>query len=258
LTEPGASMAGSPDRGSIEVERIRHAYDAYERNPQVRRRWDRANPGNRAIHGERAIAVRTILDKAALLPLGGRRILDVGCGSGQVLAGMTTLGAEPECLHGVDLRSEEIAIARQLHADMSWHCGNAERLDFASSSFALVLAFTVFSSVLDDGMARNLAAEIGRVLEEDGAVLWYDFRTAIPYNKEVRGMPLARVRALFPGWTIDLRPITLLPPLARALRWTTPLTYGLLASVPPLRTHLVGLLRKPGAGARRGSGTGDP
>jgi SAM-dependent methyltransferase len=245
LSDRLATAATAP-RGTLpEAERIRQTYRDYARSARVRRRWDRANPGNRAIHGERWLAVCAALGRAGLLPLGDRAILDVGCGSGQVLAGMTTLGATPERLCGIDLREDEIAVARQIHPEMTWRCGNAESLGVASGSFALVIAFTVFSSVLDDAMARNLATEIGRVLADDGALLWYDFRVANPYNPAVRGMPRQRVAALFPGWTIDLRSITLLPPLARALRWTTPLSYGLLARVPALRTHLVGLLRKP-------------
>jgi len=39
--------------------------------------------------------------------------------------------------------------------------------------------------------------------------------------------------------------VTLLPPLARRLGPATPLAYPVLAALPPLRSHLIGLLRKP-------------
>ena len=61
----------------------------------------------------------------------------------------------------------------------------------------------------------------------------------------MRGVGEARVRALFPGLKGDLTGVTLVPPLARRLGPLTPIAYPVLASMPPLRSHLLGLLRKP-------------
>lgn len=232
-------------RSSAEVERIRRAYEKYRTDAAVRRRWDPGNPGNRAIHAERAAVVRDVLERGGLAPLGRRRVLDLGCGSGEVLASLLELGAAPEDLYGVDLCPEEIEVARRAHPEIHWQCTNGEELPYAPGFFGLVLLFTVLSSIRDDAMARDLVAQVDRVLHRDGALLWYDFRVASPYNREVRGMSLRRVRTLFPGWRLDLRPITLLPPLARRLGRATPVLYPALAALRPLRTHLIGLLRKP-------------
>jgi hypothetical protein len=62
----------------------------------------------------------------------------------------------------------------------------------------LVLQSTVFSSLLDDAFQQRLAEAMWRWLKPGGAVLWYDFTVDNPRNPDVRGVPLARVRALFP------------------------------------------------------------
>lgn len=232
---------------STEVERLRRTYAGYRSSTTVQRRWSPENRGNQAILTERAEAVRALLARGGLLPLAGRRVLDVGCGSGDVLASLVDRGAQPRDLYGVDLCEENVARARAAYPAMAWQCGNGETLDFPSGFFGLVLSFTVFSSILDRAMARNVAAEIRRVLDRDGALVWYDFRYGNPYNRAVRGMSLAGVRALFPGWQAEMRSITVLPPLARRLGRATPLLYPALARVPPLRSHLVGLLRRPAA-----------
>ncbi len=235
-------------RSSAEVERIRRAYEKYRTDAALRRRWDPVDPGNRAIHAERAAAMRDPLERGGLAPLGRRRVLDLGCGSGEVLVSFLELGAAPEDLYGVDLCPEEIEVARRARPEIHWHCTNGEELPYAPGFFGLVLLFTALSSIRDDAMARALVAQVDRVLHRDGALLWHDFRVASPYNCEVRGMSLRRVRALVPGWRCELRPITLLPPLARRLPRVTPVLHPALAAVRPLRTHLIGLLRKPASG----------
>ncbi len=172
-------------------------------------------------------------------------MLEVGCGTGGTLAGLLELEARPEDLYGVDLLADRIATAKQSYPGINFQCANAEQLDFPDSSFDLVLLFTVFSSILDVRMAQNAANEVSRVLLPGGAVLWYDFRYDNPRNPNVRGMKLKRIRGLFPGMGVHLRSLTPLPPIVRRLSRLTPLLYPLLAALPPLRTHYIGLLVKP-------------
>ena len=117
-------------------------------------------------------------------------------------------------------------------------------MDFPDAAFDLVMAFTVFSSILDPSMAGNVASEIHRVLKPGGGLLWYDFRYNSPANRHVRGVGSARVRQLFPGLKGHLHTLTVLPPLVRRLGPLTAALYPALALAPPLRSHLMGLLRK--------------
>jgi ubiquinone/menaquinone biosynthesis C-methylase UbiE len=163
---------------------------------------------------------------------------------------MVGLGAQPRNLYGIDLLSDRIEEARESHPDLNFQCANAEKLDFHDASFDLVLLFTVLSSILDPGMAMNVAREVARVLKPGGGVLWYDFRYNNPRNPNVRGVTIRRIKNLFPEFTMHLRTLTLLPPVARRLGRLTKLLYPVLASIPLLRTHYLGLLMKPGSDRR--------
>jgi ubiquinone/menaquinone biosynthesis C-methylase UbiE len=226
-----------------EVHRLRATYA----RRAARLTWDGANAGNRAIVEERDAAVRRMLARHGLVPLPAGPILEVGCGHGQTLAGLRALGARAAQLVGVDLLPDRLAEARRRHPDLAWPCANAEHLPFRDGTFALVLVFTVFSSILDRRMAARVGGEILRVLRPDGAVLWYDFRYPSPQNAEVRPVSRAGIRRRLPGLRADLESITLLPPLARRLGRAAPLLYALLAGLPPLRTHWIGLLHRPPA-----------
>lgn len=228
-----------------EVERIRRVYHEYGHSSIVQSRWTTANRGNQRIVSERAQVMADILHGHSCIPLGKRRVLDIGCGHGGVLASLLDLGAQPNNLYGIDLLPDRIEAARRAYPDIHFACGNAEHLDFPDACFDLVLLFTVLSSILDDGMAHNIAHEVRRVLKPSGAVLWYDFRYNNPWNPHVRGMTKSHIRQFFPDFEMHLRTITLLPPLARCLGRLTPVLYPVLAAIPPLRTHYLGLLIRP-------------
>lgn len=87
-----------------EVERLKEVYRQYRESDTIRAQWSEANPGNRAIIVERSRMLGQMLERAGLLPLTNRRILDIGCGSGKVLASFMQWGALPENLREVLLR----------------------------------------------------------------------------------------------------------------------------------------------------------
>lgn len=230
--------------GDFEVERLKRVYAGYGTDPAVRSRWDSANAGNQAILSERRRVMSELLRTRGYYPLDGYTILEVGCGEGQELARLQEWGARREQLYGVDLLSERVAAARRLHPGIHFECANAERLCFPDHSFDLVFLFTVLSSVLDQGMASNITTEVARVLKPSGAVLWYDLRYNNPYNSETRGVKLADIRRYFPGFKIEARTLTLLPPLARHLGSYTRVLYPVLSAVSFLRSHTLALLTK--------------
>ena len=225
-----------------ETERIARAYKEMEARAGAR--WSLANPGNRKILSERRRVIRHLFRRRGWLPLGDRRVLEVGSGTGWELAQMVELGARAEHLVGVELLPDRVANARRAYPTIEFHQANAEKLDFSDSTFDVVMAITIFSSILDRGMADNVASEIVRVMRPGGALLWYDVRYDSVSNASVKGVGHARIRNLFPALHGSLRSVTLLPPLARRLGPATGVLYPTLASLPPLRSHLVGLLRK--------------
>jgi ubiquinone/menaquinone biosynthesis C-methylase UbiE len=226
-----------------EVERITNAYRDLDAGDTTR--WDARNTGNQLMVDERKRLARRLLEDHGWVPLGERRVLDVGSGMGAELAWFRDLGAQPSHLVGIDLIPARVERAQHAYPDLEFHAGNAERLPFPDRSFDIVLAYTVFSSILDSGMAANVAHEIVRVMAPGGGLLWYDFRYDSPSNQNVRGVGAARVHELFPVLSGSLVSVTLLPPLARRLGRVTSIAYPGLALLPPLRSHLFGLLLKP-------------
>jgi SAM-dependent methyltransferase len=172
----------------------------------------------------------------------GWRATEVGCGAGGNLLDLLRLGLLPAHLTGIELLPERLAGARAtLPEGVRLLAGDAAAADVAPASQDLVLQSTVFSSILDDALQQRVADAMWRWLKPGGAIVWYDFTVNNPRNPDVRGVPLARVRQLFPQGQFTARRVTLAPPLARAL----PAAYGLLNLIPLLRTHRLVLIAKP-------------
>jgi ubiquinone/menaquinone biosynthesis C-methylase UbiE len=227
-----------------EVDRIADVYRTYRETAAKQALWDEQNPGNQAILRERHSKTHKVLHSNSFLPLNGKKILEIGCGTGKTLASLIELGAEPQNLFGVDLLPDRIEEARSRYSNLYFECANAEKLNFLNASFDLILFFTVFSSILDGDMAKNVASEAQRVLKPGGAILWYDFRFNNPSNPNVRGIRKKDIRILFPKLGMQLSTVTLLPPLARRLGRSATIVYPILSTIPFLRTHYLGLLIK--------------
>lgn len=179
------------------------------------------------------------------LPPAEWRMTEVGCGAGGNLMDLLRLGALPQHLTGIELLPERLEAARAaLPQQLRLLAGDASQAAVEPGSQDLVLQSTVFSSILDDALQRRLADAMWRWLKPGGAVLWYDFIVDNPRNPDVRGMPMARVRALFPQGRATVRRVTLAPPLARAACRLHPAAYRVLNTIPLLRSHVLALITK--------------
>jgi len=196
---------------------------------------------------ERHREVMGLLSRSDYRPLTDVRILDVGCGDGNMLRQFLEWGAAPANLAGIDLQADAVDRARQLSPGVDVRCGSAAYLPWPTGYFDLVCQFTVFSSILDVDTRRRIASEMDRVLRPGKAIVWYDLAYDNPRNPDVRGVKPRHIRGLFPDYELRLRPITLAPPLARRLPvGLLPVVYPLLSAIPLLCSHLLGLLIKPG------------
>lgn len=222
---------------SDEVSRIQAVYARWE--PTL----DRSNVGYQRSLRERNDKLKRILDERFERPRSSCRVLDIGCGYGGLLGWFNEQGVSSNNLYGVDLLPNRIKRAREAYPNFAFTEGSAEHLDFPDEWFDLVTVFTVFSSILDELMAKKVARNIARVLKSDGAIVWYDMRFPNPWNPNVMAMTKRRIEALFPSHELDLEPLSLMPPIARRLGPATNAVYPLLASIPALRSHYMGLLR---------------
>jgi SAM-dependent methyltransferase len=175
-----------------------------------------------------------------------RHYTEVGCGAGGQLLECLRAGFLPEHLTGIELQPARHAMARQrLPERVALYLGDAADAPIEPASQDMVAQHTVFSSVLDPAQQQRIADAMWRWTKPGGGVLWYDFTVDNPRNPAVRGVPLQRVRALFPQAGLQARRITLAPPLARAVCRAHPALYTVLNALLLLRTHLFVWLRKP-------------
>jgi len=195
---------------------------------------------------ERQRAMLGLFARHGLRDLAATRLVEVGSGTGGNLLEFLRAGFIPEHLTGIELLPERHAAARRVLPEaVTLHAADARTVPVAPGSVDLVFVSTVFSSLLDDAFQQDLADTMWRWVRPGGAVLWYDFTVDNPRNRDVRGVPLARVRALFPQGRVDARRVTLAPPLARAVTRVHPALYTVLNTVPLLRTHVVCWISKP-------------
>ena len=212
----------------------------YARRAGADWRYARLNPSALWPAQERERAVARLLRERGWRDLTERRALEVGCGSGANLLELLKLGFAPEHLTGLELLPARHAAARRvLPAAVRLELGDALVAEVPPASQHLVLQFTVFSSLLDEEMRQQLANAMWRWTRPGGAVLWYDFTLGNPANPDVRGVPLARVRELFPDGRVQALRLTLAPPLARAVCRVHPALYTACNVLPFLRTHLL-------------------
>jgi SAM-dependent methyltransferase len=195
---------------------------------------------------ERQSHVFQLLNRHGLVPLAGKRILEVGCGTGKWLRDLIAWGADPEGLFGVELLEASAARARRLcPPGVTIECGNAAELSFAPHSFDIVLQATLFTSVLGEEVKRAMATEMLRVLHPQGVIIWYDFFFRNPQNPYVKPVTREEIYQLFPGCEIDLRRISLAPALARVLAPCSWTACSVLSRLPPLCTHYLGAICRP-------------
>lgn len=237
-------MSGPESGREDALDRIRRTYRDYRKTGRDRL-WDPANPGYARTIRDRDRALVGLVRGS--LPAGGS-VLDLGCGPGD-LADLVRAKVGELSWTGVDLLPEAIDEARRLRPWGTWLEASADRLPVGGSTFDVVVASTLFSSLPTPELEHAVAGEIRRVLAPGGGLVWYDLRYGNPTNRAVHGVSRDRVAELFLGWPAELRSITLLPPIARRLGRFTSAAYPALESIPLLRSHLVGLLRRPGEGS---------
>ena len=227
-------LSVTPDEAiqSADAERIRQVFE------------ERKEPGDGLFdayrlqtHQERYEHLLSFFRQIGLASLDKLRVLDVGCGSGGHLRRMAEFGVEPANCFGVDLFRRSLCGARRLNPNIHFLEAHGARLPFGNEVFDLIFQYTMLTSVLDARLRREIVSEMGRVLRPGGYLIWYDFAYSNPRNPNVRGIGRKEIRQLLGGFRIDLRRVTLAPPIGRPAVGISPILYRLLAAIPLLRSH---------------------
>ncbi len=109
-----------------------------------------------------------IMPMAATELRGASRILDVGCGDGQIARLAWTLGAH--AVLGVDPTWNQITVAHERGGGPAYARAGAGSLPFADAAFDAVVACLVFEHIRD---VDDAIAEVARVLEPGGRFCFF-------------------------------------------------------------------------------------
>jgi ubiquinone/menaquinone biosynthesis C-methylase UbiE len=205
------------------------------------------NPATILATAQRKRLAAITLRQHGVFPARGSQCLEAGCGVRGWLGELIDWGMRETDLHGIDLDATRIASGRDALPAADLRVGDVTDLPWADRTFGLVIASTLFTSILDPATRRAAALEISRVLMPGGCLLWYDFAVNNPRNPDVRKVTRRELRNLFPDLTGPVVSCTLAPPLARKIVSRRNWTWALAASLevmPFLNTHLLAVLVK--------------
>jgi len=136
---------------------------------------------------------RMIAQMANIKP--GDKVLDVGCGSGNLTLTAKRYAGRSGSVYGIDASPEMIDVARkkakEISTDVMFDVALIEKLPFGDSTFDVVINRLVLHHLPDD-LKQQALAEIFRVLQPGGTIFLADFQT--PANPI-----LARLISLFIG-----------------------------------------------------------
>ena len=108
------------------------------------------------------------------------KVLDVGCGTGVILKGISSINSDVE-LFGLDLSENMIAKATQrLGTTANLSVGDAENLPYADNTFDLVCCVESFHHYPNP---KKALSEINRVLKNGGLFLLCDTWTRSPIRQ---------------------------------------------------------------------------
>ena len=217
--------------------RLRATYRKYSATGYAQR-WAGRAAGDALVVAERDAWLASAIGTAGV-------VLDIGCGGGDLASMLDRQGQRPGRYVGMDLLEERIAAARNAVPWGEFLIGSADRLPLPEASVDGVVAATLFSSLREAFLLNAVAAEIARVLRPRGRLVLYDLRYPSPRNRAVAPVTVTVLQRLFPGWPIESRTVTLLPPIARSRFGAGERRYRLLAAIPVLRSHLAAILVRP-------------
>lgn len=165
--------------------------------------------------------------------LEGRGVLDVGCGSGWLLAELAARGIDEEGLHGVDMIPSRVKGARDRLPAADIRRADARALPYDDDSFDLVAMLTCLSSMGRQSVDAALR-EAARVVAPAGIVLCYEPQVPNPFNRETSRIRLRDLERTL-GPAVHVRRLTGFPPVARRLGRLSPYLYPSLSRLAP--TH---------------------
>ena len=173
-------------------------------------------------------------------------MLDLGSGELFWTRQFLDLGITTQNCIAVDMLDWRLKSGRKEFGPIPAVTASASELPFQDESFDLVSQLTMMTSVLDQDLRREIAAEMIRVLKPGGYLLWYDFRYNNPANPHTRAIDFSELKSFYDPLPIKCERLTLLPPLARKIGGAGDQLLNLLHHLPILRSHILAFIGPKG------------
>lgn len=213
----------------------------YTDRKKLEGRYSLTNRGNRFNHEQMLSNITSMLHEFAV-DIPTANWLDLGSGELTLFEDISALGFDPSRSIASDLLLWRLRRGADQNRAQNIVNASARQLPFSDNSFDLVSQFTMMTSILDSQLKKEIAGDMLRVVRPGGYLLWYDFRVNNPGNKNTRAIGQAELRDLFDQQEINIKPITLLPPLARKVGLISERMLKFLHIFPMLRTHYLALI----------------
>lgn len=168
--------------------------------------------------------------------------LEIGAGQGTNLTFFNELGIEWRNIYANELLPERLSVLKENFPQITVFEGPAQNIT-TNHQFDIIFQSTVFTSVMEDAVRKEIATKMWDLLKPGGIIIWYDFMFNNPKNKQVRKVELREIHNLFPkaSWLLN-KNVTLAPPIGRRIGGS----YNLINRLFPfLRTHKLCIFKKP-------------
>ena len=147
---------------------------------------------------------REVLERAlgdAGVELAGRRVLDVGCGTGFFTAFYLQRGA---AVTGIDIAPTSIERLSRRHPEATFVLADVSEHD-VPTGFDVVNAFDVLYHITDEARWTAALARLGRAVRPGGVLLFTDTFHPLPAAEHNRMRPLEAYRAILAplGFTFE-------------------------------------------------------
>lgn len=102
------------------------------------------------------------------------KILDVGCGAGDLLRFIAELKGGSDNLYGYDLSEYRIQKAKNLNPNIKYSIGDITKFKIEDLKFDIIFAVDVFMHLNSLEQIKSSLDNIKNMLSENGVFIWYD------------------------------------------------------------------------------------